>query len=296
MNTQDIKDTTGVQDANLGIKSNEVSGKALAFRQQMSDIANIFFGENLNAAIQEGGEVVNQLLGFAYDTPRTLRWIDKTEQVRIVRANDPSAAESIDLSKGAFAVEVVTGPSYATQRMFAGEAMIEALKTLPGPLASALDIIVEEQDWPGAARLAERLKKTLPPQLTRDPNKPPTPEEIEQEEKESQAQQLQLTAAQEQAEREAAMFQAELAEKEATTNKINQQARAAKAEAEEAETRAEMAALELEELSKTAGARVARQVYDLQHEPDPTAGGPSANSGSQSGRQSRRSRTQKRTR
>lgn len=294
MNTQDIKDTTGVQDANLGIKSNEVSGKALQARMHMGDVATVFYGDNLDAAIQEGGEVINQLLGFVYDTPRTLRWIDKTDQVRMIRTNDPTVTDSIDLKKGTFSVEVITGPSYATQRMYSAEAMLEALKTLPGPLSSALDIIIEEQDWPGAARLAERIKKQLPPELTRDSSKPPSQDEIEKKALQDQQQQLQVTAMQEKAEQETAMFQAELEEKQATTEKIRAQARAAKAEAERAETEAEMAALELEMASRTAAPQVARTVYDLQHAPDPAAGGPQANSGSKPGRQSRRSNMQKR--
>jgi hypothetical protein len=39
INTQDMKDVTGIHDASLGIKSNETSGRAIMARQREGDVA-----------------------------------------------------------------------------------------------------------------------------------------------------------------------------------------------------------------------------------------------------------------
>ena len=294
MNTQDIKDTTGLQDASLGIRSNEVSGKAIMARQREGDVATIIYHDNLNAAIEEGGRVINQLIPVCYDTMRTVRLLGIDGRVHMQKLNDPQDPSSVDISKGSFDIEVTTGPSYTTQRMFGAEAMIEALKTMPEQLSTALDIIVEEQDWPGAQKLAERIKRQLPPELIRDPNEPPTPEEIQAKQQEAEAEQLKITAMVEEQEYVAEERRLGLAEKEQKVLLLEEQARKVKAEADEAEARADREELELQVASRTAAHRTAREIDDLTNPPQPSRGngegsrGAKANSGSQSSRQSRR--------
>jgi hypothetical protein len=54
VNTQDMKDVTGIHDASLGIKSNETSGRAIMARQREGDVASLTYYDNGNAAILEG--------------------------------------------------------------------------------------------------------------------------------------------------------------------------------------------------------------------------------------------------
>jgi hypothetical protein len=53
VNTQDMKDVTGIHDASLGIKSNETSGRAIMARQREGDVASLTYYDNGNAAILE---------------------------------------------------------------------------------------------------------------------------------------------------------------------------------------------------------------------------------------------------
>jgi hypothetical protein len=140
MNNQDIKDTTGLQDASLGIRSNEVSGKAINARKLEGDVATIVYHDNLNYAIQEVGDVVNQLLPVCYDTIRTLRTIGEDDKEQQVTVNNPQDPESIDLSAGKYDVVVETGPSFTTQRVEAAQAMMEAIKVAPNLMDLAGDL------------------------------------------------------------------------------------------------------------------------------------------------------------
>jgi hypothetical protein len=161
MNNQDIKDTTGLQDASLGIRSNEVSGRAINARKLEGDVATIVYHDNLNYAIQEVGDIVNQLLGVCYDTVRTLRVIGEDDKEQQVTVNNPQDPDSLDLSVGKYDVVVETGPSFTTQRVEAAQAMMEAIKVAPNLMDLAGDLIVKAQDWPGAIEIAERIKQMM---------------------------------------------------------------------------------------------------------------------------------------
>lgn len=168
VNAQDLKDVTGIHDASLGIKSNEVSGKAISARQQQGDTAALTYYDNANASLLEAGDVINQLIPQIYDGTRIVRIIGEDETAKFVKINDPYDPRAVDLSKGHYDVAVSTGASYATRRVEAAEAMLQAVQVWPQLMEIAGDLVVKAQDWPGAEKFAERLKKAIPAQLTED--------------------------------------------------------------------------------------------------------------------------------
>lgn len=221
LNSQDIKDVTGIHDASLGARSNETSGKAILARQREGDVASYVYSDNLTAAIREGGRVIDQLIPVVIDTARTIRVIGEDEAVKIMRVNDPADPDSIDLNRGRFDIVIDTGPSYSTKRVEAAESMMQFVQAVPGAAAVAGDLIAKAQDWPMAEQIGERLKKAMPPQITQGEDgeepKAPDPQQL-------QAQQMQLQGA-----------QLDLAEKKANVKKAEADARKAEAEAELAE-------------------------------------------------------------
>ena len=168
VNTQDMKDVTGIHDASLGIKSNEVSGKAIQARQHEGDIASLTYYDNGNAAILEGGDVINQYISQIYDGTRIIRTIGKDETPKLLKINDPNDPSSPNMALGGYDVALDTGPSYNTQRQAAAQSMMDAVQVWPNLLQVAGDLVAKAQDWPGAQELAERLKKTIPPQFLSD--------------------------------------------------------------------------------------------------------------------------------
>ena len=186
MNTQDMKDVSGIQDASLGMRSNETSGKAIMNRQHEGDVASQTYYDNADAALLEAGDCINQLIPQIYDGTRIVRLIGKDESIKFQRINDPNDPHSIDLASGMFDVALTTGASYTTRRVEAAQAMMDAIQVWPELMQIAGDIVVKAQDWPGAEQLAERIQKTVPPQfLTPEQQKenggpPPVPPQMVQ--------------------------------------------------------------------------------------------------------------------
>lgn len=177
MNTQDMKDVSGIQDASLGMRSNETSGKAIMNRQHEGDIASQTYYDNADAALLEAGDVINQLIPQIYDGTRVVRLIGEDEAIKFQRINDPMDPHSIDLGAGKYDVALSTGTSYTTRRVEAAQAMMDAIQVWPQLMSVAGDLVAKAQDWPGADELADRLKKTIPPQLLdeKDGGPPPVP-------------------------------------------------------------------------------------------------------------------------
>jgi hypothetical protein len=171
INTQDMKDVTGIHDASLGIKSNETSGRAIMARQREGDVASLTYYDNGNASILEAGDVINQLIGQIYDGTRIIRTIGEDESTKLVKINDPMDPKSPDLSIGTYDVAITSGASYTTRRVEAAQSMMDAIQVFPELMQIAGDLVVKAQDWPGSEELADRLRKTIPPQLLSDKEK-----------------------------------------------------------------------------------------------------------------------------
>jgi len=185
VNSQDMKDITGIQDASLGIRSNETSGRAINARQREGDIASLTYYDNGNASVLEAGDVINQLISQVYDGTRIIRVVGEDEAVKFTKINDPNDPHSPDLAIGNYDIAMTSGTTYTTRRVEAAQAMMDAVQVWPQLLQVAGDLVAKAQDWPGADKLADRLKKTIPPQFLDDNDKDKqqpqmTPQELQQ--------------------------------------------------------------------------------------------------------------------
>jgi hypothetical protein len=168
----DMKAATGIYEASLGAKGNETSGTAIARRQAESDVSNYHFKNNLERSLVHAGKVMLDLIPKIYDTQRS---------VRVLGDNDVHSYEAInetipggmdgqplvlnDLSAAKFDVRVIVGPSFASQRLEAVNAMLEFAQADPTAMPVMRDLFVKSMDWPGAQLLSERLKKTIDPKF-----------------------------------------------------------------------------------------------------------------------------------
>ena len=254
MSVQDLRDVSNLHEASLGQQSNEVSGKAIVARQRVGDIGTVVYHDNLNAAIGEAGEVANELIPIAYDAPRTIRILGPDDKEDFQRINDPTDDKSQDIGVGSYSVMITTGPSTATKRVEAQEAMLSVFNAAPQVFAQAADLWAEQLDFPGAEKLAKRLRKLLPPNII-DPN------ELDPKERAQYEQQLQAAEQQAQMQAQVAMaqLQAQLEEQRAASQKAQAEAARAVAEARFAEARAKseehrQELLEAQALAARAGA------------------------------------------
>lgn len=163
----EMRSTTGIYASGLGEEtSNAKSGRAISALQKQGDMATLHFGDNLQLSIRHCGRVLIDLIPHYYDTERTVRLLnedgsDKFEQINSVIMTQEGPEAIHDLSIGTYDVTVTTGPSYATRRMEAADAMMQFMRTAPQAAAFMLDIIAKNMDWPGADEIAERFKMQL---------------------------------------------------------------------------------------------------------------------------------------
>ena len=192
MTSQDIKDVSNIHEANLGMPSNEVSGAAILARQRVSDTGTILYHDNLADAIMEAGRVINLLIPIVYDTPRVIKVLGQDGADKMVAINqiaEGAHPDKIDITQGKYSVTVDVGPSYATKRIEAATNMQNLCNAMPNVLAVAADLIVDAQDWPGADKIAARLRMGMPTALlTPDEMTPQLQAKAQQEQQQQQMQ------------------------------------------------------------------------------------------------------------
>jgi hypothetical protein len=188
-----IKASTSTGDASLGnTNPNERSGRALQALQAQSDLANSNYPDNVRRAIIYAAEQMLLILPKITRPGQILHTLgldDEPEQVMIgkqfvrdsaglpVAVGDPRApldqatlqqgvAQFYDLTKGRYAVTVSVGKATATRREEGAAALNELIPHLPPEMAAvAAPEFVEQLSFPGAHKIAEKMRKTLPPNL-----------------------------------------------------------------------------------------------------------------------------------
>lgn len=180
---EDLKATTGIYDATLGNRSNETSGRAIIARNSQAQTSNFHFIDNLSRSLRHAGRILIDLIPKIYDTPRSIRIVHPDNQHEVVEINKifQNGGKNViyNLALGKYDVTVETGPSYATKREEAVNAMLEFTAKYPEIAKVAGDLMVKNMDWPGAQEISERLRKMLPPNITDDgKDKQPLPPQV----------------------------------------------------------------------------------------------------------------------
>lgn len=176
----DMKSTIGMFEASLGEQSNERSGRAIEARRQEGDVGTYIFTDNLNRSIEHCGRIILDMVPRVYDTPRTLRIRNENGEGDFVNVNqDTMNGRMGDITRGQFDVSVTAGPSYQTQREEFVNSLFEASRANPRLWEVAGDLLIRNMEWPGAEEIADRLKRTIPPQVLSDqaPQEEPSPEQ-----------------------------------------------------------------------------------------------------------------------
>jgi hypothetical protein len=184
----DMKATTGIYDASLGAQGNETSGVAIDARTQESDTGTFVYFDNFNHAIKRTGTILVDLIPRIYDGERIVRLLGEDGAESFVPINKvvmggPDGPMLVnDLSVGTYDVRIKTGPSYASAKEVAKKELGELVRTSPEMMGVLGDLYIESLDLPAqiGGKLAERIKKTIPPQILGEegggmPQPPPDP-------------------------------------------------------------------------------------------------------------------------
>ncbi len=172
ISSDEIKATTGIYDASLGARSNEISGVAIRARESQGGNSALHYQDNLLATLHHLGCALADLVPKIYDSERTLRILREDDTHMPVSINVPVMGVDgkpmllNDLSQGAYDVRVKIGPAYATRRAEAADSMLQFIQAVPQAASVAGDLVAQNMDWPGAEEIAARLKRLLPPQIS----------------------------------------------------------------------------------------------------------------------------------
>jgi hypothetical protein len=218
---QDMRDVSNIHEAALGMKSNEVSGRAIQARQQITDLGTFIYFDRLRIADERCAEVINELIPTVYDTQRMVKIIGPDDETLLAVINDPNNPNS-DVTLGKYAVTVTTGPATITKRALAAEQMMAFVNAVPESAAMVMDLVAEAQDWPKATEFARRFSQMLPPELK--PQEEPTPEQMEEMQKQQEMQQMQEQMAVQMAQLEMEKAQAEIEETLARAEELRSKA------------------------------------------------------------------------
>lgn len=185
--SDNIKATTGLFDSSLGAQSSVRSGKQEMALQRQGNMANYHFTDNFDKTLKFAGKVLVEMIPKYYDSERmvTVRGEDGLASAATINKYDEAAQKWVnDIRAVKFEAAVSVGPSYATMRAEASDAMTQFGQSWPKLMDIAGDKVVQAMNWPGADAIAERIKKTIPQELLgpEDGNEePPIPPKVQQE-------------------------------------------------------------------------------------------------------------------
>lgn len=172
---------TGIYEANLGVKSNEVSGKAVDARARQGDTATYHFIDRFSHAIRYTGRILVDLIPKIYDSARVMKILAENGDPRSVQIDpnaaqahvpvqnpdhpefDPNAIQAIwNPAVGQYSVIATIGPDYETRRQENFNAISKILQADPGWAPIIGDLMVAAADFPGAQEMAKRLHNMVP--------------------------------------------------------------------------------------------------------------------------------------
>ena len=141
------------------------SGEAIRQGVIGVDAGSFLYMDNLLKSIHHSYTVINDLMGYYYDTDRQVQIIKPNEESDFVGINkvvrDRQTGLNVmlnDMTSGKYGVNVKSGPSFASQRQEAADGLLRLSESDPELRALANDLIVENMDGPGMEEMAKRLK------------------------------------------------------------------------------------------------------------------------------------------
>lgn len=163
---QSITDILNMHAPLMGGDSQEVSGVAIGMRQRQSETAQFNFQDNTNKGVRHGARILVGLYQALYTVPMTRRIIGADGEAETVKLFDQIAENVLaDVTIGRYDIRMDSGPSYNTQREQNFQMIMQLLSMNPELFAIIGDILLQNSPLLNAKEIAERIKKTMPPNL-----------------------------------------------------------------------------------------------------------------------------------
>lgn len=191
---------SGQYQAQMGENENAKSGVAITQRQRQGDRATYHFIDGQAIGIRFTGKILIDLIPKIYDKKRVMQ-IEAKDGTLINLTIDPQAAEAYQkiipqnqdplITQGAldvifnpnvgiYTVQSDTGPSFATRRQEAFNALTQIAASNKEFMNVAGDILWKVADFPEAQLLAQRWRRIIPPNVLGDAPNPQVTEAMQQ--------------------------------------------------------------------------------------------------------------------
>ena len=166
---QSITDILNMHAPMMGGDSQEVSGVAIGMRQRQSETAQFHLQDNLNKSIRQSARILLGLYQKLYTVPMMRRIIGADGEAQTIKMFDQTAEGILaDVTVGRYDIRMDTGPSYNTQREQNFQMIMQLLQMNPQLFAIIGDILLQNSPLLNSKEIAERIKKTMPPNLLGD--------------------------------------------------------------------------------------------------------------------------------
>jgi hypothetical protein len=191
---------SGQYQAQMGENENAKSGVAINQRQRQGDRATFHFVDGLTVGTRHTGKQLIDLIPKIYDTKRVLN-IQAKDGTTINLTIDPKAPQALEKKLpdnpddaanqkivemifnpniGKYSVISDAGPSFATRRQEAFNALTQIAANNKEFMGIAGDILWKVADFPEAQVLAERYRKIIPPNISGDAPNPQLTQAMQQ--------------------------------------------------------------------------------------------------------------------
>jgi Phage P22-like portal protein len=182
----DMKAVTSLYDPSLGQKTSDQSGKAIVALQRQGNVATANFSDNLARTKRELTRNMLAWIPIIYDAPAVRRIINpdgtathaavfnsKTTGLTPEEAQEQIAEEMedkkiskiYDIGVGRYDVTVSVGPSFQTKRQEQAQQIMQLISAYPELMHVCGDILISDMDFEQAKEIAERVKRTIPPNI-----------------------------------------------------------------------------------------------------------------------------------
>lgn len=193
---QDLRSTTGWYDATDPTRKNaDQSGRAILARKEAQNQGSVNYLDNFNRFVISLGKLMLEWIPELYDREgRIIRTLGMEDDVQRVMINQPYREQNEQmealtpelaqlqkdvkhfvLTKGRYGVRVTPGTSYTTRKQEAAEWQLRLIEARPEMMQVFGDIAVRNMDGPGHEQIADRIERTIPPQIRDDGDEQPDP-------------------------------------------------------------------------------------------------------------------------
>lgn len=182
---------SGQYQAQMGENENAKSGIAINQRQRQGDRATFHFPDGQGVGIRYTGKILIDLIPKIYDTKRIIN-IEARDGTVLNLTIDPNHPEALtkevpddqdpmhqkvikaifNPNVGKYSVISDTGPSFATRRQEAFNALVQIAAQNKEFMGIAGDILWKVADFPEAQVLAQRWRRVIPPNIAGDAPNP----------------------------------------------------------------------------------------------------------------------------